>query len=168
MGFLEGKLSSIMNFQETITENGIYLSTLIVCFISGFFPLVNTEVYLTTVSLITSKHEVFYVALISALSQMIAKSMVYFTGSGVLKLPIKRFEKGVERVVQQFKEWKHQTRLLIFVSAFSGLPPFYLVSFVAGILKIKFQEFFIFGLLGRFLRFSVTVFFPELVRELIQ
>jgi membrane protein YqaA with SNARE-associated domain len=52
----------------------------------------------------------------------------------------------------------------MFASAFSGWPPFYLVSLAAGTLRQPFAPFFAAGFAGRFLRFGLLVLLPQAVR----
>ena len=52
---------------------------------------------------------------------------------------------------------------LIGISAFTGLPPFYLVSVAAPALGVPFRTFLAVGLAGRLLRFGVLVALPLLI-----
>jgi membrane protein YqaA with SNARE-associated domain len=52
---------------------------------------------------------------------------------------------------------------VIFTSAVSGLPPFYLVSVAAGALRVSLARFLILGASGRFLRFASVVALPRLI-----
>ncbi|MDI6808845.1 MAG: VTT domain-containing protein [Candidatus Eisenbacteria bacterium] len=157
-----------MNLQHLFAEYGLYPSTFLVCFVSGFIPVVNAEVYLAAVSMVAPKFSAFPLAFTAASGQMIAKSIIYLAGRGVLRLPIKRYEKKMDRVAEQIEAWGTKTGLFTFISAFTGFPPFYAVSFLAGVLNVKFQRFFLYGFLGRLLRFFVVVLFPRAVGELIK
>lgn len=54
------------------------------------------------------------------------------------------------------ERWQGKPLTLLFVSAVTGLPPFYVVSLLAGILEIRLKWFIAIGLIGRILRF-VTI-----------
>lgn len=71
---------------------GIHLATFVVCAVSGFVPLVNTELYLASVSALSSGPPSLSVLVAATLGQMTAKSAMYFAGEGVLRLPLKRYE----------------------------------------------------------------------------
>jgi membrane protein YqaA with SNARE-associated domain len=149
--------------------SGLFLSTFLVCFASGFVPLVNAEVYLLSVSAVSPPGTVTSLVVASTLGQMSSKVIVYFAGRGVLKLPLSpHYEKKLAEVRERME--KHRTRegLLIFVSALSGVPPFYVVSVVAGLLKFDVVRFFSLGSTGRLLRFTVIVAFPQLAKSMIK
>jgi len=153
-----------MSFEELIAKFGIYLSTFIVCLASGFFPFVNAELYLVTVSAMTPKNVVFPLILISTVGQMLAKSVIYLTGRGILKLPLGNVSKKLDKATQKFQKWEGKTDPFIFLIAFFGVPPFYVVSILAGILRLNFFRFLASGFCGRFLRFSITVLFPQFIK----
>jgi membrane protein YqaA with SNARE-associated domain len=100
----------------------------------------------------------------ATLGQMSAKCLLYLAGRGVLRLPLERHETRLAAVRQRLERHVGRTGALMFVSAFSGFPPFYLVSIVAGTLRVRFGAFFAAGLGGRCLRFAVCVIVPQAVR----
>lgn len=157
-----------MDFEELIAKVGVYAASLVVGFVSGLVPFVNSEVFLLLVSPITAKPALLPVAALAALGQMGAKTILFYAGRGVFSFDMGRFEKRIEKVQQKFHEWENRTDLLILVSAFAGFPPFYVVSFVAGALKLNVVRFLVPGLIGRFLRFSVIVYFPQLVKRFFE
>ncbi|MCH7761105.1 VTT domain-containing protein [candidate division TA06 bacterium] len=157
-----------MNYEDLITKFGVYLSTFLVCLVSGFVPVVNAEVYLVLISAFVPISLVPPLIFLSTLGQMTAKSILFYAGRGVLNLPLRRYEKKIDRVREKFEKWKPRTDLFILLSASTGFPPFYIVSVLAGVMKMSFVRFFIFGFTGRFLRFSVTLLLPQLVKGFIQ
>jgi membrane protein YqaA with SNARE-associated domain len=52
---------------------------------------------------------------------------------------------------------------LVGISAFAGLPPFYLVSIAAPALGVSFRTFLAVGLAGRLLRFAALVTLPQVL-----
>ena len=46
----------------------------------------------------------------------------------------------------------------------SGLPPFYVISTLAGAFRTSFLTFLVAGTVGRFIRFASLAWFPALVR----
>lgn len=142
----------------------MYISTFFFCVASGFIPVMNAEVYLTSISALLLKSNVVFIALISSFAQMLAKSVIYFGARGILILPLKK--NGLDKVKRKFERRKHSTSTFILVSASFGLPPFYIVSILAGIVKINFWLFFLCGFIGRFLRFTVILMFPQLIKLL--
>ena len=155
-------------FEEIITKVGLYLATFIICLVSGILPLVQAEAYLISISAISSKSVALPIILISTFAQMLAKTIMYLAGRGFLNLPIGKYEKKIDKVREKFTKWENKTDLFIFISAFTGFPPFFTVSILSGILKLNLKRFFIFGFFGRFVRFSIVVLFPQLIKEFIQ
>ncbi len=153
-----------MNFEELISQFGLYLATFIVCLVSGIVPFVNAEAYLILVSALSDKSDALPIILIATSGQMIAKSIMYLAGAGFLKLPTGKYEQKINKVKEKFTKWENKTAALIFVSGSLGFPPFYIVSILCGVLKINFMKFFLFGFLGRLLRFTITVLFPQLIK----
>jgi membrane protein YqaA with SNARE-associated domain len=54
---------------------------------------------------------------------------------------------------------------ITFASALVGVPPFFLVSIVAGALNVAFARFLVAGTAGRLIHFTLVAFVPELLRR---
>ena len=145
----------------------MYAASFVVGFVSGLVPFVNSELYLLLVSPMVSRPALVPVALLCALGQMGAKLILFYAGRGVFNIPIGRHQKRIDAVKKKFQEWEGKVDLLILMSAFVGLPPFYAVSVVAGGMKLGAVKFFIAGFIGRAGRFAVIVYFPQLIMRFI-
>ena len=128
--------------------------------VSGFVPLVNTEACLVSAAVLSPGAQPFGVALAATLGQMTAKGLLYFSGRGLLRLPVRRHSSKVEAIAERLRG---RGGALIFVSALTGLPPFYAVSIAAGVLRLAPGSFLLFGLAGRLLRFTAVVLAPRLL-----
>ena len=155
-----------MDFEQLIARYGIYLTTYVVAVISGFIPVVNIEVYLVWVAALTPRSQAVGITLLATVGQMTAKTLMYLAGAGVLKISVKKPGKKLRAVQMKMAQWQHRMGIFLFSSAFLGVPPFYVVSVASGICRIPIAVFVIWGLLGRFLRFAVAVFFPHLLKGL--
>lgn len=154
------------SFQDLISQFGVLTGTLMVCFVSGFVPVVNAELYLLLVATMIPTSMFVPVLLLATVGQMTAKSLIYLTGKGVIRLPIKKLEHGVARMEERMENWEAGIGTFMFISAFSGFPPFYISTFAAGAMRLRFNYFLITGFSGRLLRFGVIMFFPQLFKEL--
>jgi membrane protein YqaA with SNARE-associated domain len=67
---------------------------------------------------------------------------------------------AIERARARIATWRRRPYVVFAISSTVGLPPFYLVSIVAGSMKIGFRAFCAIGLVGRTLRFAVVVAIP--------
>jgi membrane protein YqaA with SNARE-associated domain len=149
---------------EIVTRLGIPLATFVWCMTSGLMPIVNAEIFLVGVAALTPSSRLWVIVAAATAGQMIAKSLMYLVGSGVVRLPFRRERRlDLEAARERVARWKNKD-LLVFVSAALGLPPFYLISILAGTLKLPFARFFAFGLAGRVVRFSLIVAVPPVGR----
>lgn len=156
-----------MSFEELTAKFGLYLGSLVIGFLSGLIPVVNSELYLLAVSTMAASPSLLPVAVLTSAGQMMGKTLLFYAGRGVIKIPTRKYEAKMDAVKRKFEQWKNKTDAFIFLSAFAGIPPFYLVSVAGGAMNINYLRFVIAGFAGRTLRFCIIVFFPELVRGII-
>jgi membrane protein YqaA with SNARE-associated domain len=152
--------------EQLLGSLGLYGGTLVVCFVSGLVPLVNTELFLVALAsvAVTSKAQLAAVVLLAAIGQMTAKVALYYAGLGVLELPKNpKTRERIERARVRVERWRKKRYAVFALSASVGLPPFTIVAVLAGALKIGFRAFCLIGLAGRTVRFAVIVAIPWLV-----
>jgi membrane protein YqaA with SNARE-associated domain len=152
-----------MDFASWFGTEQLYTATFLVSFVSGFVPLINAEAYLLSVASLSSA-PALPVVLIATLGQMAAKLILYLGGRGLLKLPRARSYESLEKLRLQLERRRGRTDTLIFLSAFLGLPPFYAVTILAGVVQVPLLDFLLPSLLGRLLRFGAIFLFPQLLR----
>ena len=63
-----------------LSDYGLYIGSYTICFISGFLPVINAEIYLLLISSLTTEQNFVPVLLLSSLGQMTAKAILYFGG----------------------------------------------------------------------------------------
>ena len=160
-----------MNISDMLSQFGPYAATFIFCILSGIVPVINAEVYLVSISALLpdSLLQILAIIFLATLGQMISKSIMFFASQGVINISSKKkpSQEKIEKVREKMEKWGKQSNLFIFVSGWSGFPPFFIVTVVAGLLKFKFANFFIFGSAGRFIRFSLCVGVPQLLKDLV-
>ncbi len=155
--------SSILQLLSVI---GLYGGTYIVCLISGFIPIVNAELFLIWISLTISKTEYIRLLLLATSGQMTAKVLMFLSGKGVVNISKKRYENKLAQIEEKMKKWESKIDIFLFLSAFTGFPPFYVVAVLSGMTNVNFVRFFIAGFLGRTLRFGLVMYFPHLFKQL--
>lgn len=103
-------------------------------------------------------------AAVAAAGQMTGKLLWYWAGAGTTRLPWLRSKLDNPRVEAAMARWRDRTvgrpvytGLVLFASAFAGLPPFMVMSVVAGVLRVRMWLFLGTGLIGRFLRFWIVL-----------
>lgn len=144
---------------------GLYGGSVVVCFLAGLIPLINTEAFLVAVSMwgVSSPAQLPLVVVLGAIGQMTAKVLLYYAGLGMFELPRGRWKAKIEKARASLDRWSKRPYLIFALSSSTGLPPFYLVSIAAGAMRIGFRAFCVIGLLGRIVRFAVIVAIPWLV-----
>jgi len=155
--------SSILKLLSFI---GLYSGTYVVCLVSGFIPLVNAELFLIWISLSISKTEYIPILLLASSGQMTAKALMFLSGKGVINISKKRYENKIAQIEEKMKKWESKIYVFIFLSAFTGFPPFYVVAVLSGMTNVNFVRFCIAGMLGRTLRFGLALYFPHLFKQL--
>jgi membrane protein YqaA with SNARE-associated domain len=133
------------------------------CLGSAVFPLLHAEAYLITVSALTSPALSWALVLAGTAGQMAGKIIMYGAGRGALRLPGERLHARLAAAAARYEGHRKLGNALIFLSASAGLPPFFVISVVAGMVRAPLTAFIVFGFLGRFLRFTVAVFLPHLI-----
>jgi len=154
------------------------LSLLVVAFASALVPLVNIEAYLGVrgaVSTVGTGERLWLLGLVAALGQMLGKLVWYRLGASSLEWRWVRRRLEKPSAQARLARWRARTSdrpvvagVVLFVSAFSGLPPFAILAVVAGQLGMSVPAFFTLGLLGRWLRFSAVLGGAEWLTTLLR
>ncbi len=159
-----------MNVAELISQFGLYAATFIICAVAGVFPVLNTEVYLLSISTLFPKSigQLFAIVLLATLGQMVGKSLMFFASQGAIAFSIKqqKYANQIDKVIQKMEKMGNHCNWFIFLSGSVSFPPFFVVTVCSALLKIRFFNFFLFGAAGRFIRFIFCVGFPQLLKNL--
>ncbi|MBB4636206.1 membrane protein YqaA with SNARE-associated domain [Longimicrobium terrae] len=140
------------------------LATFGVAFASAVIPVIPIEIYLIGAAALAPKPFALSLALAAALGQMVGKILVYYAGTGAVKLPGKHLQNALTRANEYIATKPRSGGMVMFISAFVGFPPFVLMTLVAGAARMNLWLFLAIGLVGRFFRFAVCVLVPHLVR----
>jgi len=144
----------------------VLLGTFVYCIGSAIIPVMHAEAYLIAASLLTPPELAWPLVIAATAGQMLGKVGMYGAGRGALRIPGERMQRLIGQATARYRGRKEVGNAMIFVSAASGLPPFYVVSVAAGMLRFPLLPFILFGFAGRFIRFSVAVFLPHLLRSM--
>jgi membrane protein YqaA with SNARE-associated domain len=142
---------------------GIWLATFTFSAAGGIVPLLSVEAYVLVVSTASPQADMLPVALAAALGQMVAKSLVYFTGTGALRLPFVARHARFGSIRARLAQTEPRALALVLASALSSVPPFYAVSLAAGALRLRYGGFLAAGGLGTFVRFAALFALPRLL-----
>jgi membrane protein YqaA with SNARE-associated domain len=130
---------------------------------SALLPLINIEAILAVT---ISQQDDHAVALVVAatLGQMVGKILWYWGAVEVERAPWVRRQLEKPKAQATLQRWHERaegrpwfTGGLLFVSAFTGFPPFAVLSVLAGQLRMSLTLFLALGLVGRWLRFAAVL-----------
>ncbi len=143
-----------------------YSVSMVVSLISGLVPVVNIEAYLVAVALFAPAWPGWPVVLIATAGQMAAKYVLYRSGRDGLRPRAGRHTERLERAGRALREHRAGTFSVVAASAFLGLPPFYAVSVMAGVLRLPLLRFMVVAGICRVARFAVVYYAPGLYKQL--
>jgi membrane protein YqaA with SNARE-associated domain len=129
--------------------------------LSALVPLVNLEVYLVGLGAVASPGHVWLLALTAGVGQMVGKTAWYFLGANALRWGWVRRKVEKPKAQAKLELWRARTQdrpvwgaTLVFISGFSGFPPFAVVAVLAGQLRMNLVIFLAVGVASRTLRFA--------------
>lgn len=132
------------------------------CAVGGIVPLLNSELLLLAFAAKVPAELLWPLVFLSSAGAMTGKTAVYMAGRGALKLKIRGRDR-VDRFLAGLQERQGLTGSMLFVSAVSGLPPFYVVTVASGAAGLALNRFLVMGFAGLVLRFAAVAFAPQLV-----
>lgn len=145
-----------------MTAFEVWIATFGAAFLSGFLPVVNIELYIVGAAALVPGCPPLVVVVAAALGQMAAKALLFLGGRGLVRLPSGHGERALA-LASRLAARQGSAPALVFTSALTGLPPFYVVSVAAGLLGFRAGHFLLAGLVGRLLRFGAVFALPALL-----
>ena len=138
---------------------GVYGATFAVAFIAGMFPLFSIELFLVGVTAWGVAPEMLVVLIaIAAAGHQIAKTVTYYAGAGAFELPRGKVRDRIAAARHRIERWNRRPRLVMFLAAAVGLPPLYLLGFIARpLMNMAIPTFTAISLGGRILRYTTVV-----------
>jgi membrane protein YqaA with SNARE-associated domain len=140
------------------------LDLLVVGFVSALVPFVNIEAYLGVRAAVADVDQVWLLGGVAAVGQMAGKMIWYYLGASSLHWGWVRRRVEQPKAQARLETWRARTErrpvlvgLLVLASAFTGFPPFAILSVLAGQLRLNPALFFALGLAGRWLRFTAVL-----------
>ena len=138
---------------------GLYGATLAIAFLAGMFPLLSIEVFLVGAAAwgVAADQLVVLVA-IAAVGHQVAKTVTYYAGAGALELPRGKLRDQIAAAKQRIDRWNRRPKLVMLAGAALGLPPLYLLGFIARpVLNMQLWTFTGISLAGRVARYTTMV-----------
>ena len=146
---------------DLLARFGIYGGTLLVAFIAGLFPIASIELFLVglSVAITPSFSTLFVLCLLAALGHQVAKTICYYAGEAALERG--RVGKKLQEWRPRIEKWNKAPYLVMVLGATVGLPPMYLLGFIAEpIMKMRFIPYTLIVFIGRLGRFIFLAGIP--------
>ncbi len=144
-----------------IATFGLYGGTLVIAFVAGMFPIVSIELFLAGVTAVRGATPGELVALVAlaAFGHQVAKTLCYLGGAGVLERP--QVARRIAKIQPTLDRWNKYPKLVMALSATIGLPPLWVLAFVARpLMHMRFGTFTAICLTCRIARYAVIALAP--------
>jgi membrane protein YqaA with SNARE-associated domain len=147
-----------------VTLLTLWLTTFVVCLIGSVIPLVNTEIYLLSVSALSPMEFMGPLVIAAAFGQMVGKVGMFYAGRGLLRIRSEKVRSRVIAVRDRMEARPKLAKVTLFASATIGLPPLYVVSIACGTIGMGVLSFFTIGSVGRLIHFAVVAYLPQFAK----
>jgi membrane protein YqaA with SNARE-associated domain len=146
---------------------GLYGAALAIGFIAGLFPFVSIELFLVGATAYgVEPHALPILIVLGALGNQIARSITYYMGAGVFDLPRGKLRVKIEAFQARIEHWNRRPLIILAASSTIGIPPLYLLGFIAQpILKLSHTVFTAVSFTGRLLRMTTVVVVTYVIRS---
>ncbi len=153
------------------------MTALLACFgvalASAFLPFIPIEAYLGA-AVSESGQAWWALAVAATFGQMLGKIAIFLAGRQSMEwawLRRRMAKYDVEKYVVRMQEAAERRRLavdaIVFASASVGLPPFAVISLLAGQLGLSLARFLVIGSVGRLVRFGAVALGVDQVLHLL-
>jgi membrane protein YqaA with SNARE-associated domain len=151
-----------------MSESGLHLSCFFLSILSALMPWLNGEVlFLSLSAFASSSFHVAILVLLASAGQMTGKCVLYWAGRGTIPIKKGRVGKSLNSWRERFERSPSKSMGLVFISAVSGIPPFYVITLLSGAFRLRFGRFIAVGICGRLLHFGVLALVPQLGGRLL-
>jgi membrane protein YqaA with SNARE-associated domain len=138
---------------------GLYGATLVIAFLAGMFPLLSIELFLVGAAAWgVAVDQLAVLIAIAVVGHQIAKTFTYYAGAGAFDLPRGKLRDRIAAAKQRIERWNRRPRLVMLAGAALGLPPLYLLGFIARpVLNLQLATFTGITMAGRIARYTALV-----------
>ena len=140
----------------------VLLATFGVALASAWIPVIPIEAYIGG-AIAESSQPWWALALAATFGQMLGKIVIFELGRQSMqwawlqkRMAKYDIEKYVTRLTEATERRPYYSDLVVLFSAIVGIPPFAVVSLVAGQLQMSLARFLVWGSIGRFIRFAAV------------
>jgi membrane protein YqaA with SNARE-associated domain len=144
---------------------GLYGATLAIAFLAGMFPLLSIELFLVGAAAWGVAAGTLAVLIgIAAIGHQVAKTVTYYAGASAVELPRGKLRARIAAARAWIERWNHRPRLMLLAGAALGLPPLYVLGFIARpVMKLRIATFTGISMAGRIVRYAALVAIARLL-----
>jgi membrane protein YqaA with SNARE-associated domain len=145
---------------------GLYGGACLVGFCAGMFPIISIELFLIGIATwaMPSPLGLATIVVLAAVGHQIAKTIFYVAGIGALEKSSGKLKARVDAARAKIDRWNRRPKVFMFFAATIGLPPLYVLAFVARpLLNMELIPFTVITLGGRIGRYAVLMLVPGLI-----
>jgi membrane protein YqaA with SNARE-associated domain len=138
---------------------GLYGATLAIAFLAGMFPLVSLELFLVGAAAWGVSIDTLVVMVaVATVGHQVAKTVTYYAGAGAFELPRGKLRDRIAAAKQRIERWNRRPKLIMLAGAAFGLPPLYLLGFIARpVMNMHVATFTGISMVGRIARYTTLV-----------
>ena len=132
-----------------------------IALIAGLVPIASVELFLVVTSAVVHPTigDLVLCSLLATTGHQIAKTITYFGGEAALEN--KKLKPRVDAIRHKIEKWDRYPKAILFLAATVGLPPMYLLGFIAHpLMEIRFLPFTVLTFVGRLGRYIVLAVIP--------
>ena len=140
---------------------GVYGASLVIALIAGLFPIASVELFLIGLSALEHPAigQLIICCVLGAVGHQIAKTITYYAGEGALEHG--KLKPRVDKLRHKIEKWDRYPHAILFLAATVGIPPMYLLGFIAHpLMEIRFLPFTALTFIGRLGRYIVLAVIP--------
>jgi membrane protein YqaA with SNARE-associated domain len=144
---------------------GLYGATLVFAFLAGMFPLLSIEVFLVGIAVWgVAVDQLAVLIVLAVVGHQVAKTLTYYAGAGAFELPRGKLRDQIAAAKHRIERWNRRPKLIMLAGAALGLPPLYLLGFIARpVLNMQLATFTGISMAGRIARYTTLVAIARLV-----
>lgn len=137
----------------------------VVVVIGSLLPLSPMEPMLVGIALYAGSSLLVPLVVVAGISEVVAKSLIYAAGTQADRVLSQKRRESMNRVRGYLTGNRLLRIAVIFGSALSGFPPFYVVTVAYGALRLPLRDYLVVGAIGRAGRHAVIITLSRGVAE---
>lgn len=145
---------------------GLFGGAFVIGFCAGMFPIISIELFLIGIGAwaTPAPADMAIIVVLAAIGHQIAKTICYYAGYGALEKANDKLRARVDKLRHKIDRWNRRPKLIMFVASVIGIPPLYVLAFIARpLMDMRFWPFTIIVFSSRIVRYAVLLAAPQLI-----